>query len=89
VSIFDSGFRIAGLLRYEWFRKILEEAGWRNGGRIIGCTFDTSVEELYGCLKNVEAGEEVLVVLSGWARSFDGNLSASNAFQCMMVKRTG
>lgn len=88
MSIFDSGFRVAKLLRHEWFRKILEQAGWQNGGRIIGCTPDTRVEELYGCLKNVEVGEEAVVVLSDWARSLDGQLSIQNAFQCMTVKRT-
>lgn len=88
MGTFDSGFKVARLLRHRWFLTILENAGWVNGGRIIGATPDTTLEEIHRMLEHVERGENVMVVVSKWAESVDGNISPDfNVFKCLTVQR--
>lgn len=71
-TTFDSGFRLAKLLRLEWFRKALTRAGWKNGDPVIGAVSYTSVEEILSCL---DSGQNALVVVGDWESLANGQPS--------------
>lgn len=71
-TTFDSGFRLAKLLRLDWFRKALSRAGWKNGDSVIGAVSYTSVEEILSCL---DSGQNALVVVGDWESLANGEPS--------------
>jgi len=67
VSIFDSGFKMARVLRHRWFRDMLAEVGWQNGERCMAVSPDVPIHEVFDTLKHVEKGEPVTLVMSKWS----------------------
>ena len=83
--IFDSGFKIGKLLRHEPFRKMLEDAGWVNGGRVMGVTEEVTVGQMLEALTYVDKGEPVTVVASRWMNNPAGAPLLNQWFRCFTV----
>jgi len=66
VSIFDSGFKMARVLRHAWFVSTLAGAGWKSGERVMAVTPDTKIHEIFDTLQHVDKDEPVTVVMSRW-----------------------
>lgn len=71
-TTFDSGFRLAKLLKLDWFRKALVNAGWESGDRVIGAVHHTEIAEILWCL---DKGETALVVIGNWEGLANGQPS--------------
>lgn len=88
VSTFDSGFKVARLLRHDWFRRRATRAGWKSGGWIIGATPDTSMRELTTCMNGAPDDEDVLLVISTWREDSAGEISMHmNTFTFLIISR--
>lgn len=68
-TTFDSGFRLAKLLKFAWFRKALTRAGWRSGDAVIAAVSYTSISEISDCL---DSGQNALVIVGDWESQFNG-----------------
>lgn len=66
-TTFDSGFRVASLLRHTWLRDQLVQAGWNNADSIIAATPETELWEILECLKARPDDGPVWLVVGDWS----------------------
>lgn len=75
------------LLRQQWFRERLADAGWVNGGSVMGVRPETTAKEMVETLSHHEAGHTVTVVMSEWRDNFAGDVYPMQKFDFFQITK--
>lgn len=65
VTIFDSGFQAARLLKYDWFRDKLKRAGWVSGDHMVAVSGEVTFAEVARVLRFTDSNK-IWVVQAEW-----------------------